>query len=188
MRPHQQRRMASGRERRMRGQVHRGRRPGRGRMWGLAVALAVLFAAGHANAQCCACQACAVSGFCVDGLANSVACATLCGDAGCSDITFQSDDDCTLGCDGQPDLPTATPSGTPTGTPTGTAAATATETPSGTPTLGSSATATHTDTPSTTPTGVPTGTATATATLSATSAGTPTGTPTGTTAATATHT
>ena len=82
------------------------------------VALGLLDPGRAAAAQCCACTGCAAGGFCVDDLADDIACATLCTDAGCDIVIFQSDDSCAGGCDGQPDLPTATPSNTPTTTAT----------------------------------------------------------------------
>jgi hypothetical protein len=174
----------------------------------VAFALAVALiggAAQRAAAQCCACTGCG-AGFCADGLENAVACAELCEDSGCPDQAFQVDDDCTGGCDGQPDLPTATPSvmpdDTPTASPTVTGIPTGTDTPTVTPTDTAVDTPTPTETPIdtatptdtpidiatptdtpvdiATPTGTPTGTASATVT--------PTGTPTGTAAATFTST
>jgi hypothetical protein len=117
----------------------------------LAAATALLLLqAGPATAQCCACTGCAASGFCADAIADSLACATLCTDAGCADLTFQIDDVCAGGCDGQPDLPTATASQTPTGmataTPSPTPPTTATSSPSASPAT-PTATATRTYTP-----------------------------------------
>jgi len=166
------------------------------RMW-LAVAVAGVLAlvqAPRALAQCCACLGCAAEGFCVDNVANPVACATLCTAAGCpGNLGYDGGGMCAGGCANQPDLPTATPTGTAAATVTNTAThtPTQTETPgvthTPTETGAATATATHThtlaDTPTLTPT-LPAGTATATVTSTptsnplATSTATPTLTPT----------
>ena len=182
----------------MRGRGHRGTFQMGEAIAALVVALLVLLAAGRSAAECCACQ-CSGTGFCVDGLDDSIACATLCGAAGCEDIVaFEEADTCDGGCDGQPILPTATPSGTATGTAAATASATPTVTatpaasgsstatatisPTSTPMEGGTATAS----PSTSPTGTPTGTVAATVTSTPTKTATATPTATGSAAATAT--
>ena len=80
-----------------------------------------LFGPARVLAQCCACLGCAASGFsgfCVDDVASPNACGTLCDAAGCPNLVFDSNDTCAGGCDGQPELPTATPGAkTPTATP-----------------------------------------------------------------------
>jgi hypothetical protein len=129
------------------GRTHVRRRSGE-RVLFLVVAVFALLLAGRAGAQCCACLACAGSGFCLDDVADPIACATLCDAAGCPNIAFQIGDTCADGCDGQPDLPTATPTITPGGP---------TLTPTDTPTLpAGTATATFTPTPFDTPTLTPT--------------------------------
>lgn len=163
------------------GRLHRVEKHGRGGLWPVvALAVLVLFSAGRAAAQCCACDECAISGFCVDDVAGSIACATLCTDAGCDGIVFDDMDSCAGGCDIQPELPTATVSQTPTGTPTGTATATVTATP----------TAAATDTATTAPsaTATATGTTAATATVTSTGAASATATATGQASATSTVT
>jgi hypothetical protein len=127
-----------------------------------------------ARAMCCLCRDCSGAEFCVDGLANSLACSNFCFANGCPSTVFDSADTCNGGCDGAPDAPTATASATPTQTPTITATATSTATPtatgSNTPpaTSTSSATATASDTPaaSATPTATPSITPTSTDQLS----------------------
>ena len=165
-----------------------------GRGWIIALALAVVLIGGTAErvaAQCCVCEGCD-GGFCVDQVSDAIACAQLCEDSGCPNQVFQVDDDCTGGCDGQPDLPTATPSGmpddTPTASPTVTEVPTATDTPSATPTDTAIDTATPTETPIDTPTPTDTPLDTATPTDTPIDVFTPTGTPTGTAAATFTAT
>lgn len=161
---------------RLNGHVHA--RPGR--LWPVALAAIALMLsqASGAAAQCCACRMCPGTGFCADDLADAIACAEFCDDAGCSDINFESGDACEGGCGDVTELPTATPTDTPTGTPIGTASATVTETPTITPSPPDTATATATGTATgtaaaETPTATATGTATGTA-----AAETPTATPT----------
>jgi hypothetical protein len=81
-----------------------------------------------ADAMCCACAGCPGMAFCVDGLNNSFACATLCDAMNCDNTAFFSADTCEGGCGGGPVLPTATASNTPTITATATATATVTPT------------------------------------------------------------
>ena len=86
-----------------------------------------------ADAMCCVCRTCPGAEFCVDGLNNSLTCATLCVTSGCSSAVFDSVDTC-AGCDGVPVVPTATPSDTPSYTPTSTVTGTVTGTVTQTPT------------------------------------------------------
>jgi hypothetical protein len=146
-----------------------------------------------AAAQCCACTGCSAQGFCVDDVSGSIACATLCSNAGCDNIVFQDDGACTPQCDGAEELPTATPTDTPTGTPTGTASATVTPTdtavpPSHTPTRTPSVSPTASSTPVDTPTATRTQTATHTGAVTATASASATRTTSGTAVHTATIT
>ena len=83
-----------------------------------------------AEAMCCACTACTNGGFCVDGVADGVACATLCMSSGCLSTNFGNADICDGGCNGATPQATVTASATATGsvplTPTATATATVT--------------------------------------------------------------
>jgi len=101
-----------------------------------------------AEAMCCGCSSCTSGGFCIDGTANALTCATLCVAAGCTDANFGIADTCDGGCGGGPAEPTTTASGTATGTVTSTptVTGTATDTPpaSATPTATLGATATLT--------------------------------------------
>src|SRR5262249_34328379 len=63
---------------------------------------------------CCVCSDCTGGQFCVDMLPNSIDCAALCVEAGCTGINFQADDSCANGCGEQTVVPTATQSNTPT--------------------------------------------------------------------------
>jgi hypothetical protein len=117
----------------------------------LAVTLPIAMPPAPADAMCCACRDCAVSGFCIDGVANALACATLCVSAQCASTTFDSVDSCAGGCDGAPVEPTATASNTPSVTATATATGTATETA----TLSPTPVATGTETPTASPTATP---------------------------------
>jgi hypothetical protein len=105
---------------------------------------------------CCSCGNCAVGGFCIDGVPNSAACATLCTTGLCGTTNFDSIDNCAGGCDGATPQPTATVSATATATPTGTATAThtatgtVTDTPTNSPTPSITATATTSPTPTAT--------------------------------------
>lgn len=165
------------------------RRAGRGAGWIAAATLVVAVSLPiDANAMCCLCRDCSGAAYCVDGLANSLACSTFCFNNGCPSTVFDSVDTCAGGCDGAPDAPTATPSATTTQTPTITATSTATgtappaSTPSSTPTDTGTATATATDSPTAvnTATSTPTGTATETGAASATPTATPSNTPSST--------
>lgn len=168
------------------------RRQGRVRGFWIVAATVVALAAlaADARAMCCACRDCGGASFCVDGLANALACSTFCVDAGCPSTVFDSVDTCAGGCDGAPEAPTATasatPSETPTVTPTGTATDTAT--PIDTATATPSDTATSSATPTDTATETPTATITPTPELSHTPTATPTATATATVSATATAT
>src|SRR5262249_14465843 len=98
---------------------------------------------------------CGSAGFCVDGTANSGACAAFCTQANCTNVTtFQDNDSCASGCDSQAVVPTATPSNTPTETPTLSPSRTPTITPTLTITQNPTITPTPTisETPSVTPT------------------------------------
>jgi len=121
-----------------------------------------------ASAMCCACSSCPGTAFCVDAVPNSLSCATLCVAAGCNGTVFDSADVCALGCDGAPDVPTATPSRTPTSspsrTPTDTPTGTATSTATATETNSATATETPTASPSSTPSASPSSTPTSTPT------------------------
>jgi hypothetical protein len=122
---------------------------GRARCLSVAVLVAGALAFGsaqRASAQCCACLGCTQSGFCVDDVADPIACARLCDAAGCPNLAYENNDTCAGGCDGQADLPTATPTNTPGGP---------TETPTNTPIPVATATASETATASATQT--PTG-------------------------------
>jgi hypothetical protein len=133
-----------------------------------------------ANAMCCLCRDCSGAAYCVDGLANSLACSTFCFNNGCPSTVFDSVDTCAGGCDGAPDAPTATVSATPTETATATASATATSTStaSGVATSTATPTASPSDTPSATATSSATATVTDTPEGSATPTATPSVTPT----------
>jgi len=94
---------------------------------------------------------------------------------------FNTGDVCEHGCDGAPEVATATPSITPTSTPSRTPSRTPTTTPSSTPshtgtvthTATASLTATNSSTPTITPTLGPTGTATTSPTITPTATITP---------------
>ncbi|MBX3028167.1 hypothetical protein KF840_25035 [bacterium] len=125
------------------------RRVGSAAGWILVAALlAAVSLPADARAMCCLCRDCSGAAFCVDGLANSLACSSFCFTNGCPSTVFDSTDTCAGGCDGAPDAPTATASATATPTPTATASATltgsATSTPPPTATSTSTATATET--------------------------------------------
>lgn len=87
-----------------------------------------------AAAMCCACTACTSGGFCVDGVANALACAQLCVSADCGSTNFDINDSCDGGCDGALAEPTVTASATATGSAASTGTATRTPTVSATPT------------------------------------------------------
>lgn len=128
---------------------HSRRRQGRYAPAGLAAATLVvsLVLATNARAMCCVCRSCSGAAFCVDGLADAVACSSFCVDAGCPSTVYDIADTCADGCDGAPDAPTATASPTPSATPTATISATATETPTAADTGSPTPTATATATP-----------------------------------------
>lgn len=129
----------------------------------------------EAGAMCCLCRDCSGAAFCVDGLANSLACSTFCFNNGCPSTVFDSTDTCAGGCDGAPEAPTATASATPTLTPTVTASVTATGSATSTPPI--TATSTATATVTATDSATPAATATDTSGASATPTATPTVTP-----------
>lgn len=123
-----------------------------------AILAVVALAAPRAEAMCCACRGGSCNaGFCLDNVAGTTACATLCGASGCPDMVFDNTDSCTGGCDVAGDLPTATPTvtrtqtGTPVNTPTATATASRTGTTTSTPTITNTATVTNTVTVTPTP-------------------------------------
>ncbi len=117
----------------------------------LAVGIVALWWPVATEAMCCACKggACG-AGFCVDGVADTLACSHLCVDAGCGSLVYHNSDSCDLGCDVAGPLPSATPSSTPTAT------GTPTDTPTPSPTPSSTATVPPTPTITRTPTITPT--------------------------------
>ncbi len=126
-----------------------------------------------ADAACCVCRTCP-GAFCVDQVTQG-GCQIICESANCPDLVYQSDDDCTGGCNGAMDVPTATPTASPSATPTLTPSTTPTSTPTNTPEPTATPTRSPSETPTNTPSQSPTATFTPTPTVTAT--GTPTNTP-----------
>lgn len=122
--------------------------------WILSVAVLVAVTMPRdAQAMCCLCRDCSGAAFCVDSVANSLACSSFCFNNGCPSTVFDSTDTCSGGCDGAPEAPTATASATRTSTPTATASSTATASASATATA--TATEASSETPTTSPTVTP---------------------------------
>jgi len=147
----------------------------------LALSVAVLIflslTAERGDAMCCACLgggSCG-AGFCVDGVADPVACANLCSDASCTNTVYNSADLCDGGCGVATQLPTATPTATPsrTGTPTISSTPSVTPTPSPSVTRTATAFLTASATPTATFTLTPTITLTPSKTATVTSTPTP---------------